>query len=200
PWNDDGIKAIARFMDRVEKIVLKVDEYKAKKDEPFGTEEKALDYARNFAISRIAKDMEAFSFNTAIARLMELVNAIYKYDALAEKNLTLLKAAVKDLLLLLAPCAPHFAEELWEKTGDRNSVFEQAFPKENLAALQLDEKEYAIQVNSKIICKAMIASSYSKAEIEAFALALPEVQEKTAGKAVKKCVVVPGRLVNLIVG
>ncbi len=200
PWSDDGIKAVAKFLDRFEKITLKVNDYKVSKNEQFATEEKALDYARNFAIQRVTRDLDAFSFNTAIARLMELLNTVYKYDALAVKNITLLKATVKDMLLLLAPCAPHFAEELWEQTGGKGFIFEQSYPKENAAALVLDEKEYAIQVNSRIVCKAMISSSLTKDEIEQFARALPEVAEKTAGKSVKKCVVVPGRLVNLIVG
>lgn len=109
PWSDDGIKAVARFLERVEKLVLKAKEYavETEKQYPFGSEEKALDYARNFAIQRVARDLDAFSFNTAVARLMEFVNALYKYDGVAEKNLPLLKDSVSDLVLLLAPCAPH---------------------------------------------------------------------------------------------
>ncbi len=201
PWNDDGIKAIAKFLDRVEKIVLKVADYRAAREaQPYGQEEKALDYARNFAIQRVTKDMEAFSFNTAIARLMELLNAISKYDGLAQKNISLLKATVKDFVLLLAPCAPHVAEELWEKLGGKGFVFEQKYPVEDPAALILDEKEYAVQVNSKIVCKAMFSATAADSEIEAAALALPAVRERMEGKTVKKCIVVAGRLVNLIVG
>lgn len=199
PWNDDGIKAIAKFMDRVERTALKVYGYKAAKEEPFGADEKALDYARNYAISRIAKDMEAFSFNTAIARMMELLNALTKYDGLKKKNVSLMQATVKDFILLLAPCAPHFCEELWEQTGGKGSVFEQSYPKENPAALQLDEKEYAVQVNSRIVCRAKFASSLTNEELENAALDLPEVREKIADKTVKKCVVVPGRLLNFII-
>ena len=199
PWNDDGIKAIARFMERVEKIVLKVTDYPSGGG-MLGAEEKKLNYARHFAISRVSRDMEAFSFNTAVARLMELVNAVYKYDGLAEKNYTLLKNTVKDLVLLMAPCAPHFCEELWEQMDGKGSVFEQPYPKEDPNALVLDETEYAVQVNSKIVCKAMVANGSSNDEIRDLALSLPEVREKTAGKELKKCVVVPGRLVNLIVG
>ncbi len=199
PWNDDGIKAIARFMDRVEKIVLKGASYRGDKT-PYGPEEKALAYARSFAVSRVTKDLEAFSFNTAIARIMELVNAIYKYDGLAEKNVPLLKETLRDLILLIAPCAPHFAEELWEQTGGKGSVFEQSYPKEDPAALQLDEKEYAVQINSKIVCKAMIPSSCSDQEAESLVKELPEVSARLEGKTVKKCVVVKGRLINLIVG
>ncbi len=200
PWNDDGIKAVARFLERVEKIVLKADEYRTKRDEPYGAAEKALDYARNFAIQRVTKDLEAFSFNTAVARLMEFVNALYKYDGLENKNASLMKAACKDLILLMGPFTPHFADELWEQTGGKGFVLEHKFPTEDPTALVLDEKEYAVQVNSKIVCKAMIPTSATNDEVQSLALSLPEVVEKTAGKSVKKCVVVPGRLVNLIVG
>ncbi len=201
PWNDDGIKAVAKFLDRVEKLVLKVkDEQVPEGGEPFGADEKALNYARNFAIQRVARDMEAFSFNTAVARLMELLNAAGKYDGLENKNVTLLKATVKDLILLLAPCAPHTSEELWEIWGGKESVFAQDYPKEDAAALVLDETEYAVQVNSKIVCRAMIANGMTNEEIEEKAKSLPEVQARMNGKAVRKCIVVPGRLVNLIVG
>lgn len=200
PWNDDGIKAIAKFLDRVEKTVLKTIGYKTEKSDLYGKEEKSLDYARNYAISRVTRDMECFSFNTAIARLMELLNSICKYDTIADKNTALLKACVKDFVLLLAPCAPHICEELWELLGEKNSVFQQAFPKENPEALVLDETEYAIQINSKIVCKAMFPSQSGNDEIQSLALALPEVIEKMEGKTLKKCIVVGGRLVNLIVG
>ncbi len=200
PWNDDGIKAVAKFLDRIEKIVLKVHDYEIGENEPFGAEEKTLDYVRNYTIQRVARDLEAFSFNTAIARMMELVNAIYKYDGLQEKNVSLLKATIKDLVLLLAPCAPHYGEELFEAIGGKGFVFEQPYPVENPAALVLDEKEYAVQVNSKIVCKANVPSSASDEEIQALALSLDEVKARIGDKSVKKCIVVKGRLVNLIVG
>ena len=200
PWNDDGIKAIAKFMDRVEKLVLKINGYKVNKDAAYGADEKALDYAKNYAIDRVTKDLEAFSFNTAIARIMELVNALAKYDALEKRNVATEKAAARDLVLLLAPFAPHFCEELWEECGGRDFVFEERYPVADEKALALDEKEYAVQVNSKMACRAMISTSATEDEIKALVLALPEVREKTAGKSVKKCIVVPGRLVNLIVG
>ncbi len=200
PWNDDGIKAIAKFLDRVEKLTLKAFESKPNKNPPYASEEKALDYARNFAISRVARDMEAFSFNTAVARLMELTNAITKYDSLAEKNISLLQASVKDLIRLLAPCAPHFAEELWEQIGEKGSVFESSFPVEDAEKLKLDESEYAVQVNSKMVVKCNLSNELSSDEIQATVCALPEVQARIGEKSVKKCIVVKGRLVNLIVG
>ncbi len=199
PWSDDGIKAIARFLDRIEKTVLKIKNYPSSEGS-YGAEEKALDYARHYAIGRVTRDLEGFSFNTAVARLMELLNAICKYDALPEKNCAFLKSVVKDFLLLLAPCAPHFAEELWDQTGGKGFIFEQPYPVEDPAKLVLDETEYAVQVNSKIVCKAMIPSGASGEEIEALVRALPEVIQRAEGKTVRKCIVVPKRLVNLIVG
>ncbi len=200
PWNDDGIKAIAKFMERVEKLVLKIAGYKSAKNPPYGAEEKQLDYSRNLAISRVTKDMEAFSFNTAIARMMELLNAVAKYDSLPVKNTALLRETAEDLVKLLAPCAPHFCEELWEKLGHKDFVFESSYPVADPEKLVLDEKEYAVQVNSKIVCKANIPTSFSQQEIEDRVRALPEVAARIGDKQVKKCVVVPGRLVNLIVG
>ncbi len=202
PWNDDGIKSIAKFLDRVEKTVLRINAYEDNaKTGNIGTQEKALDYARNYAIRQIARDMEGFSFNTAVARLMEFVNALCKYEAAeGSKNIKLLKDCAKDLNLLIAPCAPHFAEELWEVTGGKESVFEQTFPVPDEAALQLDETEYAVQVNSRIVCKAMIANGLSDDEIREYVCTLPEVQERMAEKSLTKCVVVKGRLINLIVG
>ena len=201
PWSDDGIKSIAKFLDRVEKIFLRIEEMKSNGCTEMGADEKALNYARNYAIQRVSRDLEAFSFNTAVARLMEFTNALYKYDACdKEKNVALMKAAAVDLLLLLAPCAPHFAEELWEIHGGKGFVFEQSYPKEDPAALVLDETEYAVQVNSKLACKAMIRNGMSSDEVREFVCGIPEVKAKLAGKAVKKCIVVPGRLVNLIVG
>ena len=200
PWNDDGIKAIAKFMDRIEKTVLRIHAMKADRNETYGADEKALDYAKNFAIERVSRDLENFSFNTAVARIMEFLNTIGKYEALEHKNIALLKAAVHDLVLLLAPFAPHFCEELWETIGGKGFVFEQPYPVADPKALELDEKEFAVQVNSRIVCKAMISASLSEEEIRTLAQSLPEVQQRIAGKTVKKCIVVPGRLVNLIVG
>lgn len=91
-------------------------------------------------------------------------------------------------------------EELWQILGNKESVFKQAFPKENPDALVLDETEYAVQVNSKIVCKTMIASDLNNDDIEAKVLVLPEVVDRIAGKSVKKFIVVKGRLINLIVG
>ncbi len=200
PWNDDGIKSIAKFADRVERIVRKSLELNDG-HENMTAAEKNLNYAKHYALKNITRDIEAFSFNTSVARLMEYVNALQKYEAeTAEKNSLFYKACVQDLILMLAPFAPHFCEELWEITGHKNSVFEESYPSFDEQALVKDEVEYAVQVNSKIKAKLMIPEGLSDEDIQATVCAYPDIAEQIAGKTIKKCIIVKGRLVNLIVG
>lgn len=200
PWNDDGIRSVAKFTDRVERLVVKTAAAKNGENTEFSSAEKELDYARNYAIKNITRDVEAFSFNTSVARLMEYVNALQKYDALEEKNVPFLKICVNDLIRLLAPFAPHFSEELWEITGHRESVFNERYPVADENALIKEETEYAVQINSKIRAKMMISKNLTNEEIGKLVCANPEIAPLLEGKTVKKCVVVPNRLVNLIVG
>lgn len=201
PWNDDGIKSIARFVERVERLVEKAATFAPLKQVPtLGNNEKTLDFARNYAIKSITKDLESFSFNTSVARLMEYVNAIQKYDALPEKNESFERDCVEDLVRLFAPFAPHTSEEFWELLGHTQSIFREHYPVANEAALVKDETEYAVQVNSKIKCRIMVTKDATDEEIQTAASLAPEVKPMLAGKTVKKCIIVKNRLINLIVG
>ena len=200
PWNDDGIKSISRFVERIERLVVKSTELEESENTEMTSAEKDLDYAKNYAIKCITRDMEAFSFNTSLARIMEYVNALQKYEADGVKNVVFYKACIADLIRMLAPFAPHLCEELWEMTGNKDSVFLEEYPLVNEKALVKDEVEYAVQVNSKIKAKVMIAEGMTNEEIQEKVSALDEVKPLLEGKTVKKCIVVKGRLVNLIVG
>jgi leucyl-tRNA synthetase len=201
PWNDDGIKSIAKFLDRVERLVRKSTEYPKSEKTEKKAAEKDLDYVKNHAVKSITRDVEAFSFNTSVARIMEYVNALQKYDAdVQDKNYAFYNDCIQDLIRMLAPFAPHFAEELWEACGHKNSVFLESYPAFDEQALVKDEVEYAIQVNSKIKAKLMIPEGLSDADIQDTVCAYPEIAEQIAGKTVRKCIIVKGRLVNLIVG
>ena len=163
--------------------------------------EKALNYAKHYAIRNITRDVEYFSFNTSVARLMEYVNAMQKYESDAgEKNVAFFKECAKDLVRMIAPFAPHFAEELWESFGNKRSVFLESYPLVDEQALVKDEVEYAVQVNSRIKAKMMIPEGLSDEEIQALACKHEEVAPHLDGKAVKKCIIVKGRLINLIIG
>lgn len=194
PWNESGLDSINRFFDRIERIVKKCYEINFE-NKPLGKAEKELNRVRHNTIKCVTNDLGLFSFNTAIARLMELVNAIYAYEASVDKKNAFYKDCARDLVLLLAPFAPHFCEELWEMLGEKYSVFNQPYPTFDPSAMVLDEIELAVQINSKMRAKVVVSSSASKDEIEK--AALDAVKDILAG-APKKIIVVPGRLVNII--
>ncbi len=200
PWNDDGIKSVAKFLDRVERIFTKVKDTKKNLCTDFGHNEKELNYARNYAIACVNRDMEVFSFNTAVARLMEYVNALYKYDALdpSVKNIKFMRECIRDLILLLAPFTPHFAEELWSLDGNKKSVFLSPYPEADEKALEKEETEYAVQLNSKIRCKLVLPRDMSDDEIRKAVLADEKVKEALGDKQVVKLIVIPNRLINII--
>ena len=198
PWNDDGIKAIAKWIDRVERIVLKSNEYKGGGET--GHAERELDYVRNFTIKNVTDNYGTFSFNTAIARMMELVNAMSKYIDGGKVNGEFYRAVCLDLIKLMAPLAPHFAEELWELTGNEYSVFNRKFPVVNEKALVKDEVEIAVQVNAKIRSKIVVAHGADNKAVEEAALADEKIKACVEGKQIKKVIVIPNRLVNIIVG
>lgn len=194
PWNDNGLESISRFFDRIERIVKKCYEVNFA-NAPLGKAEKELNRVRHNTIKCVTNDLGAFSFNTAVARLMEFVNAMYNYEANTPQKNAIYKDCAKDLVLLLAPFAPHFCEELWEMLGQKYSVFNQAYPTFDPAAMVLDEVELAVQINSKMRAKVTVASSASREEIEKAAL---EAVKDQLASAPKKVIVVPGRLVNII--
>lgn len=198
PWNDDGIKSTAKFLDRVERLVQKYIPIEEKGEDINGKEEQELKYVLANTIKEVDKGMESFSFNTAVARLMELVNALYKYDA-NPSNTKLMKDSIKSFLLLLAPCAPHFAEEMWEQMGLEYSIFNQKFPVANEKDLVKQEIELAVQINSKMKGKINVPNGSTNEEIEKIALSDEKINALLEGKTPKKVIVVPGRLINFIV-
>ena len=199
PWSEDGIKAITKFFDRIERLTDKVNAVSKNDYNEISKDEKELLFATNYAIKQVDQDMENFSFNTAVARLMELLNALTKYDALENKNGKLFADCFKKFMLLLAPCAPHFSEEIWEMLGNKTSIFLASYPVCDEKALVKDEVEVAIQINSKMKLKLNIPNGLGQEEIKAIVLENEKIKLETANKSVKKVIVVPGRLVNIIV-
>ena len=144
--------------------------------------------------------MESFSFNTAVARLMELLNALTKYDGLdSKKNVTVFKNAFKILIQLLAPCAPHFAEEIWESLGGKGSIFNTKYPECDESALVLDEVEVAVQINSKMRTKIMLPNQVTEEQVKEIIFKDEKLAAELDGKQIKKLIIVPKRLVNIIV-
>lgn len=131
--------------------------------------------------------------------MMELVNALAKYDQQPVKNATLYRETVDDLLKLVCPLAPHFAEELWRQTGHNGSVVVSKFPSYDEEQLKSTEAELLVQFNSRPKTRITVDTTLSPKEIEAIVLADDKVKELLAGQSPKKVIVIPGRLVNVIV-
>ena len=138
-------------------------------------------------------------FNTAIARIMEFVNALSKYLQENNKNLEFLKESCLDLIRLLAPFAPHFSEEEWSELGMNTSVFNEKWPVFDPKALVKDEVEIAIQVNGKIKSRINVASDLDEEGIKKAALENETIKSATEGKNIVKVIVIKGRLVNIVV-
>jgi leucyl-tRNA synthetase len=200
PWDENGISATVRFVERVERIIQKVNTYELTDYSLMKKDEKELNYIRNYAIKGITEDADKMQYNTCVSRMMELTNALYKYDNdVNTKNIQLMKDCIKDLMIIMSPFAPHFCEEMWNQSGYEFSIFNQDWPEVNESALILETVEIAVQINGKVRSKLDISSSLSKQEIEEFALNDSEVKSLIEGKSVIKVIVVPNRLVNIVV-
>lgn len=199
-WSDDGIKSIARFIDRVERMfeasreVINSSNGKNSIDKA----EKELNYWRHFAIKGVSSDAEIFQFNTAIARMMELTNALSKYLNEKDKNAAFLKEVIVDFIKLLAPFAPHFGEEQWSLLGMDYSVFNESWPVFEPSALIKDEIEIAVQVNGKIKTRINVASDLDEEGIKESSLNNEDIKKALEGKNVAKVIVIKGRLVNIV--
>lgn len=193
PWSDGGIASCAKFMDRIERLAAEV------KDETADAGAAALDYEINYCIKEVKKDIAQFGFNTAVARLMELVNAMYKYRNAQDYSPAYMKYAMSVLIKLTAPLAPHFCEELNAMFGGKKSVFTEKYPVCDENKLVRQSTEYAVQINSKIKCKVVLPQGIDRDKAAALALENADVTAALGGASPKKVIVIPERLINFIV-
>jgi leucyl-tRNA synthetase len=199
PWDSQGIEGVVRWLQRVWNLILEA--LPASPPQAGGTEEGLADLRRwtHKAIKRVTDDMEAFTFNTIIAGLMEFTNALQKAKATAVYGTEAWEEAIETLLLLLAPCCPHIAEELWARTGRPYSIHQQPWPAFN-ADLAADEViTLIVQINGKVRARIEVSADIDEEEAKATALADENVQRHIGGKEVRKVICVPGRLVNVVV-
>lgn len=200
-WSDEGIRSIARFVDRVERNFHNIKDIlqSSSNTNEMRAEDKDLLFWNANTIKGVSEDAEKMQFNTAIARMMELTNTLTKYIPLKQHNHKVLEKVNADFIRILAPFAPHFGEEIWHLFGNISSVFDETWPTFDEKALIKDEVEIAIQVNGKIKERIMIPTSASDDEISKLALANETIQKETEGKTVIKVIVIKGRLVNIVV-
>ncbi|CAI3457237.1 leucine--tRNA ligase [Enterococcus cecorum] len=188
-WSENGLEGSRKFLDRVWRLI--VDENDKLRDRITTFNDGKLDKVYNQTVKKVTEDFENLHFNTAISQMMVFVNEAYKADALPY-------AYIEGFVQLLAPIAPHIAEELWEILGNEGGISYVPWPTFDEAALVESEVEIVCQINGKVRAKLMVPVDSSKAALEELALANEQVKEQIAGKTVRKVIAVPNKLVNIV--
>lgn len=189
-WDPNGIAGTHRFLNRVWNLVSEYLEADKTGEAPL--------IAVHKTIKKVTDDLERLSFNTAIAAQMELVNELYKAKETGLKGESW-QFTLESLVKLVAPFAPHIADEIWQQLGQVGSVHVSTWPVWDDALLVEDTVTIAVQVNGKVRAELSLPKDASKDNLETAALANERVQEFMAGKEPKRIIVVPGRLVNIVV-
>ncbi|MCX6358899.1 MAG: leucine--tRNA ligase [Armatimonadetes bacterium] len=211
-WSDEGIHGALRFMNRVWRWCMAnmeayAPEWRATLDgaELAGADRK-LRRKVHQTIRKVTEDIEAFRFNTAVAALMEMVNELYLYsppDTAADADPTraaLRSEALEALTLLMAPITPHTADELWERMGHPGITYRAAWPSYDESVAADEELTIIVQVNGKLRDRITAPVGIDEAGLRELALASPKLVEEAVGKTVRKVIVVPGKLVNVVMG
>jgi leucyl-tRNA synthetase len=199
PWSDVGINGIARWLNRVWSIV---ERNPADLDSSPSDEQTVRDTVRllHQTIRKCYNDLDRFKFNTAIAALMEFSNHLSKVWAEACIDSATWRECIEKFLLLLASIAPHFSEELWERTGHEYSIHQQRFPEWDDELAAEETITLVVQVNGKVRDRIQVPVDIEESVAQKLALSSPKVQAYTEGKTINKTIYVPGRLVNVVVG
>ncbi|MGE5280098.1 MAG: leucine--tRNA ligase [Deltaproteobacteria bacterium] len=196
-WNDRGMDGAWRFLNRVLRLVQAAADGGAAPRAAGGVSRAVK--KRHQTVKKVTEDMEGgFKFNTAISAVMEMVNELYKLSEEEQRSAPAAEA-VRSVVLLLAPFVPCLAEEMWQMLGGRESVFKAAWPSYEEAALAEDVVAYPVQVNGKLRSRIEVAADAGEAAIREAALGDAKTREWLGGKAPKKVIVVPGKMVNVVV-
>ena len=205
-WNDSAVEGCYRFINRVWRFVYSyvqssngvLTDYSSFGD--LNSADKDMRRLVHTTIKRVSDDAGTrFNFNTAISAIMELVNGLYQYKEQAYNQAVMAEAA-DTLVLLLAPFIPHVTEELWQELGHTGSVHKQQWPVVDEKAMAAEDVTVIVQINGKVRDKIVMPVNVDQAEAEKIALAQPKIAEMIAGKAIKKVIVVPNKLINIVVG
>ena len=204
-WNDQGVEGCHRFLKRVWRLVAdSVEELNTGSNlREQGDAEAELLRSLHAAIKKVSIDIEErFNFNTAISAIMELVNAVYSYRQSLDKNnynRAILRVVLEKLVILLAPFAPHLAEEAWELMGGDGSVHQQHWPVYDEKMLEVDQVEVVIQINGKVRGRINVPNECPEDRLIKEAQNNERIGELLSGKQIKKVITVPNKLVNIVV-
>ncbi|PWW33920.1 leucine--tRNA ligase [Chromohalobacter israelensis] len=201
-WSDSGVEGAHRFLKRLWKLVadhLDAGTPAALDVAALNDDQKTLRRKTHETIAKASDDIgRRTTFNTAIAAVMELVNAIGRFEDTSPQGLAVTREALEACVLVLAPIVPHACHALWDALGHDTPVIDAAWPQADEAAMVKDSVELAVQVNGKLRARLDVPAAADKAAIEAQALEAENVRRHTEGKTIRKVIVVPGKLVNIV--
>jgi len=204
-WSDQGVEGSARFLNRVWRLFYEHHHLQNVKPLPFGTvlegDQKSLRQKIHKTIKKVTGDIERFHLNTAISAIMELVNEIYASeikDRTDEISRRVIREAIETVVILLSPFVPHFTEELWEALGNQESIIQIRWPDYDPEAVLEDEILIVIQVNGKLRDRMTLPVSYGEEEVKAWALKSERIRRLVEGKEIKRVILVPKKLVNIV--
>jgi leucyl-tRNA synthetase len=208
-WSEQGVEGSYRFLNRVWRLVsewarISLSTGKPDKKEDLGKELRTLRRKTHLTIKKVTDDIEnRFHFNTAVSAVMELVNLLYqgeeKMKGSGALGLGVFREALESVVILLAPIVPHICEELWEMMGHTESITKVPWPEYLPEAIKDEEVLMVIQVNGKLRNRIMVGAHASEEEVKEIVLGNPRVQELLKDQPLKKFVLVPRKLVNLVV-
>ncbi|AHL77001.1 leucine--tRNA ligase [Stutzerimonas stutzeri] len=201
-WSDTGVEGASRFLRRVWRLAhahVSAGGFAPLDISSLSDEQKAVRRAIHLAIKQASQDVgQHHKFNTAIAQVMTLMNVLEKAAAESEQDRALLQEGLETVALLLAPITPHICHELWQQLGNSGSIIDAQWPKVDESALVQDSLTLVVQVNGKLRGQIEVPASASREAVEASARANENVVRFTEGLTIRKVIVVPGKLVNIV--
>lgn len=194
-WSEQGVAGAKRFLDRIWRLGEKYSDG-VSDGKTSESDEKKLKRTMNLTIKKVTEDIENWGFNTAIASMMEFVNELVPYQ---DCRSGFFREAFRNLLLLLAPFAPHIAEELWEKTGSDKLVLKSGWPEYDLESIRSESEDIAVQVNGKLRAVLSLSSDITEEDALGTAAESPNVKQYLEGKKMVKKIFVPHRMISFVV-
>ena len=201
-WADSGVEGAYRFLKRLWKLAVNHLEHKASPLDVSKLTATQKDLRRKVheTLRKVSDDIgRRYTFNTAIAAVMELMNELARFDDEGDQSIAVMREAIESVVLMLAPIVPHISQQLWYELGHEGLIANAPWPDYDEAALSRDEIELVVQVNGKLRSKIQVPVDASNDTVEAIALQDEKIAQLIADKTIRKIIVVPGRLVNLVV-
>ena len=186
PWSEQGVDGAHKWLERVHRLIVESNKLS-------DTNDGSLDEVYHATVKKVTSDIESLNLNTAISQMMIFINECYKAE-------TLYKPYIEGFVQMFACYAPHLGEELWQFLGHDNTLTFEVWPSYDESKLVKNQVEMVVQVNGKVRGKFMANIDEDKKVVEEMALAIPSVQAQMEGKTLRKLIIVPNRIVNIVVG